>query len=136
MKTQRFLIAALVAIVVLASTAPVWALYRQLQTNLTGPAIGNKTPSGDAKVDQSRLPAEPGRLEVRVKDVNLPDGTSLQINLGGHFAGDGTNLGSFTINGGQGQKTVTVPFGVGRTDPIGILQNGRVILAGGAPWKV
>jgi hypothetical protein len=122
----------------IVTAIPALALYRQLSTGLTGPAINGVTPQGDAKVDQSRLPDVPATLQVRVKNVNLPDGTVLTVNLGGHFAGDGTNVGTVVINRGEGQATISLTnyFAVGRTDPIGILNGGTVILSGGAPWKV
>jgi hypothetical protein len=57
------------------------ALYPQPSAKLTGPAIGGVTPEGDAKVDQSKYPSVP-RLDVRVKNVNLPDGTTLFVGVG------------------------------------------------------
>jgi hypothetical protein len=117
---------------------PALALYRQLSTGLTGPAINGVTPQGDAKVDQSRLPNTPGQLQVRIKNVNLPDGTVLTVNLGNLTPGSGTNVATIVLIGGQGQVNTALPqyFMVGRQDQISILNGGTVILSGGAVWKV
>jgi hypothetical protein len=63
------LLTAAVALGILAASA--LALYPQLNAKLTGPAIGGVTPEGDAKVDQSKYPSVPPRLEVRVKKPEL-----------------------------------------------------------------
>jgi hypothetical protein len=68
-----FTLAGLVA--VLAAT-PALAVFPQLQTDLTGPAIGGQIPRGTAEVFQT---AFPGTLAVRVSKVNLPDGTVLNV---------------------------------------------------------
>jgi hypothetical protein len=65
---------AVAVLVTAAVAAPAFTIFPQLQTKLSGPAIAGATPEGDAKLDQSRQPHEPGRLEVRVKNVNLADG--------------------------------------------------------------
>ena len=56
----------------------------KLEWVLSGPAIGGVVPSGKAVVGQ---PSLPGRLQVEVKNVNLPDGTALSMWLGNYFAG-------------------------------------------------
>jgi hypothetical protein len=70
-------VTAAAALGVLSSSAI--ALYPQLTAQLTGPAIAGVTPEGEAKVDQSKYPSVPPRLDVRVKNVNLPHGTTLFV---------------------------------------------------------
>jgi hypothetical protein len=75
------------------------ALYPQLSAKLTGPAIGGVTPEGDAKVDQSKYPSVPPRLDVRVKNLTLPDGTTLFVGVGCeyHSCLDYRKAGTFTL---------------------------------------
>jgi hypothetical protein len=128
------LIAAMGIILFLLAAAPAFALYPQLSTKLAGPAIGGIVPSGDAKVDQSRLPTEALTLEARVKSVNLRDGTVLSVVL--------TDCGSapvatLTLSRGEAQLRTTVPFcEVGRTSSILIKNGAPVVLSGGSPWQV
>lgn len=124
--------------------SPALAIYPKLSTNLSGPAINGVVPRGDAKVDQSKLPNAPGTLELRVGNVNLPDGTELLVEITGPKV-DGncepvptsrTQPGSFTLREGEGSLTATLRFAVGRTDQIFVKHAGRVILCGGGPWQV
>jgi hypothetical protein len=64
---------------------------------LTGPAIGGKTPQGQALGDQSKLTACGGfvTLNVSVKNVNLPDGTVLWVTVD-------RVVGTITLKGGAG----------------------------------
>jgi hypothetical protein len=75
------------------------ALYPQLSAKLTGAAIGGVTQDGDANVDQSKYPSVPPRLEVRVKNVNLPSGTTLFVGVGCayHNCLDYRKAGTFTL---------------------------------------
>jgi putative Ig domain-containing protein/ASPM-SPD-2-Hydin domain-containing protein len=61
----------------------------QNATTLTGPAIGGRTPGGQAVANQSTLTACGGfvTINVSVKDVNLPDGTVLWVTLSGRPIG-------------------------------------------------
>jgi hypothetical protein len=131
-------LSAIVAALFAVAAVPAFALYPQLSTSLVGPAINGVTPQGDAKVDQSKLPSTPGQLQVRIKNVNLPDGTVLTVNLGNLTPGSGTNVATIVLRGGQGQVDTALPqyFMVGRQDQISILNGGTVILSGGAVWKV
>ena len=106
------------------TAAPAAAIFPQLHSTLSGPAIGGRVPQGEAKLDQSRYPVEPSRLEVRVKNVNLPDGAVLAVAI------EGTPVGSITLGRGEGRLATTITFQVGRQSPITVSHNGVVILRG------
>jgi hypothetical protein len=118
-----------------ATIAPVFAIFPQLSTTLTGPAINGVVPGGDAKVDQSKLPNQPATVDVRVKNVNLPDGTVLGVVLTDCGA---SPVGTITLSRGEGQLRTTLPQGcqIGRNSSILINNGGTTILRGGAVWKV
>jgi hypothetical protein len=61
----------------------------QTVAQLTGPAIGGKSPSGQGIGDQSKVTACGGytTITVSVKDVNLPNGSVLWVTLGGRPIG-------------------------------------------------
>jgi hypothetical protein len=112
------ILTAAVALGVLATSA--LALYPQLSAKLTGPAIGGVTPEGDAKVDQSKYPSVPPRLEVRVKNVNLPDWTTLFVGVGCeyHSCLDYRKAGTFTLRSREGSFTGALQIQVGRQTSI------------------
>jgi hypothetical protein len=112
------ILTSLVALGVLATSA--LALYPQLSAKLTGPAIGGVTPEGDAKVDQSKYPSVPPRLDVRVKNVNLPDGTTLFVGVGCeyHSCLDYRKAGTFALRGREGSFTGSLQTQVGRQTSI------------------
>ena len=117
---QRIIRSAVVLVLLVALSAflagPAFALYPKLSTKLTGPLIGGSTPQGDAKVDQSGLPSTPPTVEARVKNVNLPDGTVLAVQLTDCVA---SQVGTITLRRGEGQLRTTVPgCEVGRTSAI------------------
>jgi hypothetical protein len=119
------------------------ALYRQLSTKLSGPAIGGITPEGDAKVDQSKLPEEPPLLELRIKNVNLPDGTVLTVTASGPNAqqrcvpmfGEAV-VGTITLSRQEGSLTANMPFEVGRQDQLLVKNGSTIVLCGGQTWDV
>lgn len=96
------------------------ALYPQLSAKLTGPAIGGVTPEGEAKVDQSKYPTVAPRLEVRVKNVNLPDGTTLFVGVGCeyHACPDYRKAGTFMLTRREGSFTGSLQTQVGRQTAI------------------
>jgi hypothetical protein len=121
------------AILTALSVSAAYAIYPQLSTKLSGPAINGVTPEGDAKLDQSKLPEQPGRLEVKVQNVNLPDGTLLSVILtdaGSH------PVGTITLSRGSGQLFTTVQAPIGRTSSIFVRLGSTTVLSGGSPWKV
>ena len=117
-RTVRALLATVVALGVLAPSA--FALYPQLTAELTGPAIDGITPEGDAKVDQSKYPEVPPRLDVRVKNVNLPGGTTLFVGVGCeyHSCLDYRKAGTFTLSRREGSFSGSLQIQVGRQTSI------------------
>jgi hypothetical protein len=114
-------------LLVTLTAAPAAAIFPQLDSKLSGPAIGGRTPVGEARLDQSGYPVEPSRLEVRARNVNLPDGTVLAVAI------EGTPVGSLTLSRGEGRLATTIAFQVGRQSPITVVHNGAVILRG--TWR-
>jgi hypothetical protein len=134
-KTRSMVLITGIAVLIAATTAPVFAIYPQLSTTLTGPAINGVVPGGDAKVDQSKLPTQPGTVDVQVNNVNLPDGTVLGVVLTDCGA---SPVGTITLRGGDGQLRTKLPAGcqIGRQSSIFINNGSTTILSGGAPWTV
>jgi hypothetical protein len=133
--TLAILVAA-VALGILASSA--LALYPQLSAKLTGPAIGAVTPEGDAKVDQSKYPSVPPRLEVRVKNVNLPDGTTLFVGVGCeyHSCLDYRKAGTFSLRSREGAFSGSLQTQVGRQTSIMVsTADGTVRLSNPGPMN-
>jgi hypothetical protein len=64
MRAQSALTVLAIVVAIGAVTPSAFALYPQLSAKLTGPAIGAVTPEGDAKVDESKYPSVPPRLEA------------------------------------------------------------------------
>jgi hypothetical protein len=85
-------------------------------------------------VDQSKLPAEPARLDARVKNVDLPDGTVLDVVLTDCGAAP---AGRMTLSRGEGRLAPTLEScQVGRTSSISVVHAGVRTLQGGSPWQV
>ena len=118
-----------------ATAAPAFAIYAHLSTTLTGNAINGVVPGGQAAVDQSKLPKQPGTVDVQVSSVNLPDGTVLGVVL--TDCGP-SPVGTITLKGGSGQLRTKLPAGcqIGRTSSIFINNGSTTVLSGGAPWTV
>jgi hypothetical protein len=95
----------------------------KLEYVLSGPPIFGEVPSGKATIDQPRLP---GTLTCEVQDVNLPDGTSLIVSVGGYRAG------TLNLSGGGAKMQTTIPFQV-RTGTFEILFGDMTIMTG--RWK-
>lgn len=138
---QIALTLAFVCGLVLMSAAPALAVFSVIETELTGPDIGGVTPRGEAQVDQSNLPT-PGTLEVRVKRVNLPDGTVLTVEITDCASFTGSPVvGTITIERGRGSLTTTLPSEpsvcqVGHNSSIFLKLGDTVVLEGGSPWTV
>jgi hypothetical protein len=120
---------------------------RRLAFGAVGQASAGRTPEGDARVDQSRLPAVPPHLETRVKNVNLPDGTVLEVEITSSHSSCaiecplGAIVGTITLQRGEGRLATALGCGVGvcqvgRTDHIFVRHGDIRILDGGAPWQV
>jgi hypothetical protein len=127
---------ALLGLAAAGAAATARVVYPQIRTRLTGPPIEGRSPHGEAKADQSRLPQAPGRLAVRVRNVNLPDDTTLTVNVGGDVAGGGLDVGEITLSGGEGRLLTSLQAAVARGDAIAVLHGRQIVLAGGAPWSV
>ena len=93
---------------------------------LSGPAIGGIVPQGQALADMSRFSSGGSTiLTVQVKNVNLPDGTVLQVTL------DFTPVGTITLSRGQGTLVTSLGhFAVSR-DQVRVNGGGTTILSGG-----
>jgi len=135
----RLVVVVLTAIVTLGVfAASALALYPQLTAKLTGPAIVGVTPEGEAKVDQSKYPSVPPRLDVRVKDVNLPDGTTLFVGVGCeyHSCLDYRKAGTFTLNRREGSFSGSLQVQVGRQTSIMVsTADGTVRLSNSEPMN-
>jgi hypothetical protein len=106
---------------------------------LSGPAINGKVPSGKVRW-QGNAFCQPLEFQVEVKDVNLPDGTVLDVDA----CPSGTVfnvVGSFTLRGGSGKLFLSkldgdpsndnVPFCDMRFgDPVKVLRGTTVVLSG------
>ncbi len=97
-----------------------------VKETLTGPAINGVVPEGEAIADQSRFSSGGSTiLTVRVKNVNLRDGTVLGVTL------DFTPIGSLTLSGRQGSMTANLGhFAVSR-DQVRVKNGDATILQGG-----
>lgn len=113
-------LAAITVLAVVGSFAVAGGGGLQLKWTLVGPALNGVVPSGKAELDESSLP---GQLKVEVQNVNLPDGTELEITIA--F----TRVGTLNLMGGQAKLETTVPFEV-RADPVDILFDGETIMVG------
>jgi hypothetical protein len=126
----RVAVAVLTGAVALGLLAPsALALYPQLSAKLTGPAIGGVTPEGDAKVDQSKYPSVPPRLDVRVKNLNLPDGTTLFVGVGCEYHNclDYRKAGTFTLTKREGSFSGSLQVEVGRQTSIMVSTADRTV---------
>jgi hypothetical protein len=127
------------AVVALGVVAPAAsALYPQLSADLTGPAIDGVTPEGKAKVDQSKYPSVPPRLDVRAKNVNLPDGTTLLVGVGCEYHNclDYRKAGTFTLTKREGSFSGPLQIQVGRQTSIMVsTADGTVRLSNSEPMK-
>jgi hypothetical protein len=73
-------------------------------------------------------------LDVKVTNVNLPNGTVLNVVLTDCGSAP---AGTMKVNRGQGQLQTKVPgCQVGRTSAIDVNNGSTTILSGGAPWQV
>lgn len=106
---------------------------------LSGPAISGKVPSGKVKWQGNDF-CQPLEFEVEVKDVNLPDGTILDVDACPRGAPSNI-VGSIRLRGGAGKLLLSkldndpgndnVPFCDMRFgDPIKVLRDNTIIVSG------
>ncbi len=126
----RAAVIAIGAVLLVSTVSPALAIFPELRTELSGPAINGVVPRGEATVDQSGLPQLPCELDVSVSNVNLPDGTVLAVEMRGVI------VGTFTLSSGQGHLFTTLDFQVGRQDDIFVRHGDTLILSATAPWEV
>ena len=106
-----------------------------LREALSGPALGGRTPSGQASADETKFSGCGGfsLLDVQVKDVNRPDGTQLWVTL------DFKPVGTITLRAGSGTMATynLGRFGVSH-DPVRVydalpdISTSQQILIGGS----
>jgi hypothetical protein len=106
---------------------------------LSGPALNGKVPSGKVRW-QGNAFCQPLEFEVEVKDVNLPDGTILDVDACAR--GEPSNIvGTIRLRGGQGKLLLSkldgdpgndnVPFCDMRFgDPVKVLRGDQIIVSG------
>jgi hypothetical protein len=106
---------------------------------LSGPAINGKVPSGKVKW-QGNAFCQPLEFQVEVQNVNLPDGTNLNVDACAR--GVPSNIvGSITLRGGAGRLQLSkldgdpsndnVPFCDMRFgDPVQVLRGETIIVSG------
>jgi|GEM_PF-1609275 len=118
-------------------SAPAYALFAKLTTNLSGTAIMNVKPTGKAAINQGNYPKVAAALSVNVSKVNVPDGTVFEINLSDCKAFG--SVGYIKIVGGSASVGISLPSicQIGRGSSITINgATGANILSGGGPWKI
>jgi len=100
----------------------------RLKTRLAGAAIAGKTPEGSAefRTDSSKGRTE---LKVEVENVNLPDGTKLDVSVAG------TVIGQITLKLGEGELELNSQDGepvpaVVKGNTVTVANAGATVLAG------
>lgn len=93
---------------------------------LSGPAINGVVPQGQALADMSRFASGGSTtLTVQLKNVNLPDGTVVQVTF------DFKPVGAITLSHGEGTLATSLGhFGVSR-DQVRVNNGATTILSGG-----
>ncbi|MFL5261963.1 MAG: hypothetical protein ACJ79L_06110 [Anaeromyxobacteraceae bacterium] len=92
---------------------------------LTGPIINGLVPGGRAIADETRfLCGGPTILTVEVTNVDLPDGTVLDVSL------DFRPLGTITLGGMNGILAADLGHFAVSNDEVRVLHDGGVILIG------
>jgi hypothetical protein len=109
-----------------APPAGLFGLAGTVKEALSGPAIEGVVPEGEAQADMSQFASGGATiLTVRIRNVNLPDGTLLQVTL------DFTPVGTITLSRREGTLTTSLGhFGVSR-DQVRVNTGGVTILGGG-----
>jgi hypothetical protein len=129
------IICSFLACLVMAS--PAYALFAKLSTNLVAVVtISGVKPSGNANINQSKYPASPGILSMKVSKVNLPDGSILAVNLSDcPWFGPVAYLKVFS---GSASLSTSLPAicQIGRTSSIAVSYQTSVVMVGGSPWTI
>jgi hypothetical protein len=113
-----------------AVAALAMAIFPSLSNTLIGVPVNGVTPSGEIKVDQSRLPKSPSIVQIKMKNVNLPTGTVLGVTIDSEF------YGTVTVVSGQVNGSISTFLQTGRTARISITTStGSVVAFQTASWK-
>jgi hypothetical protein len=92
---------------------------------LSGPTLNGAVPSGRATADQSRFAAGGATvLTVEVANVNLPDGTALDVSF------DFRPVGTITLRGGRGALAADLGHLAVSNDEVRVAANGQLVLIG------
>jgi len=92
---------------------------------LSGSAIAGVVPEGQAQADESQFVGGGSTvLTVRVKNVNLPDGTALAVSL------DFSPVGTLTISRGEGSLVADLGHFAVSNDQVRVNNGGTTILIG------
>lgn len=92
---------------------------------LTGPALNGVVPQGDATADMSQFNCGGSTtLTVQVKNVNLPDGTTLAVTL------DFSSVGTIRLSGRQGSLVANVGHFAVSNDEVRVNNGSTNILIG------
>lgn len=106
---------------------------------LSGPPMNGRVPSGKVRWQGNNF-CQPLEFEVEVKDVSLPDGTTLDVDACARGAPSNI-VGSIRLRGGAGKLLLSkldgdpgndnVPFCDMRFgDPVKVLRNNTIIVSG------
>jgi hypothetical protein len=102
---------AMLAALVIGSSAPVFAQEIRLAATLSGPAIFGVVPFGSAEFEDEN---PQGKFKAEVQDVNLPDNTILVVTLNGSFANGAFTsealIAEMALSGGQGRVELQGPM--------------------------
>jgi hypothetical protein len=125
-KLKNWILACLfVTGIALLMVSPASARFPKLTTTLFGPAIDGVEPEGRAVCDNVKV-----EMEIRVKDVNLPDGTVLDV-IHVHIY----HIGTLTLEDGRARgEFVPRANACGRHDALHLLHGDTTILMAEIPW--
>ena len=130
---MRWAAAYIAALALMMMTGPGSALAAKsgetrLRTDLTGGAIAGKTPHGHAEF-RSQTGRNRSQFNVEVENVNLADGTSLEVDV------NGAKVGTLTLKLGEGELELNSQDGevvpaVQKGDVVTVVSTVGAILSG------
>jgi hypothetical protein len=131
-KTHALTLLTLGALIGTAVWADSKATEVRLRTSLAGGAISGRTPSGNADF-RSESDRNRTRLNVEVENVNLSDGTMLDVAI--THAGASAAIGHLALRGGFGELELNSQDGdsvpaVVKGDTVTVSSAGAAILSG------
>jgi hypothetical protein len=126
---RRAIISLLVALLAVAPVAPASAgggcNGPTVVEQLSGSAFNGVVPEGRATADESQFPCGGSTiLTVQVKNINLPDGTVVNVSL------DFTPIGNITLSRLGGTLVTDLGHFAVSNDEVRVAHNGQVILIG------